>query len=94
MAVLISNIIAGVVTSKVSMVQDAMGLLVQKKQLIDQLYEYGVTASYDEIRRFKISEAAASSKQEQSIRLEKGYRLIRGVSDNFDALRSTQNGLK
>ena len=70
------------------------GTVSSEKATHCQLHEYGVTASYDEIRRFKISEAAASSKQEQSIRLEKGYRLIRSVSDNLDALRSTQNGLK
>ena len=94
MAVLISNIVTGVVTSKVSMLQVSLGLLVQKKQLIDRLHEYGVTASYNEIRRFKISVAAASAKQEQSIRLEKEYGLIQGVSDNFDVTLSTQNRLK
>ena len=69
--VLISNIMTGVVASKFSMLQVLLGLLVQKKQLIDHLHEYGVTASYDEFRRFKISAAAALTKQEQSIRLEK-----------------------
>ena len=90
-AVLISNIITGAVTS---MLQVSLGLLVQKKQVIDHLHEYGVTASYDEIRRFKISAPAASTKQEQSIRLKSGCGLIQGVSDNFDATLSTQNGLK
>ena len=71
------------------MLQVSLGLLVQKKQLIDHLYEYVVTASYDEIRRTK-----QEQRQEQNIRLEKGYRLIQGVSDNFDATLSTQNRLK
>ena len=40
------------------------------------------------------SKALTLTKQEQNIRLEKGYRLILGVSDNFDATLSTQNRLK
>ena len=40
------------------------------------------------------SKALTLTKQEQNIRLEKGYRLIQGVSDNFDATLSTQNRLK
>ena len=38
-AVLISNKTTGVVTSKISMLQISLGLLVQKKQLTDHLYE-------------------------------------------------------
>ena len=38
------------------------------------------------------SKTLTLTKQEQNIRLEKGY--IQGVSDNFDATLSTQNGLK
>ena len=45
---------------------------------------YNATASHDEIRRFKMSAAGASTKQEQNIRLEKEYELIESVSDNFD----------
>ena len=88
------NIITGVVTPNVFMLQVSLGLIVPKKQLIDHLHEYGVTASYDEICRFKIPAAAASTKQKQSIRLEKGFGLIQGVSDNFDATLLLQNRLK
>ena len=73
------------------MLQVSLGLLVQKKQLIDHLHEYGVTASYGKIRGIKIPAAAASTKQEQSIRLEKVFGLNQGVSDNFDATLLTQN---
>ena len=58
--------------------------------MIDHLY--GITASYDEIRRFNISAASSSGKEITQFNCENG--LIQGVSDNFDATISTQNGLK
>ena len=60
--------------------------------MINHLYGYGITASYDEIRRFKISAASSSGKEITQFNCENG--LIQGVSDNFDATLSTQNGLK
>ena len=60
--------------------------------MINHLYEYGITASYDEIRRFKISAASSSGKEITQFNCENG--LIQGVSDNFDATLSTQNGSK
>ena len=57
---LISSMIASTASSNIFLLQVALGLLVQENLLIEYLYEYGVTASYDEVRRFKISAAAAS----------------------------------
>ena len=86
---LISSMITTIATSKVSMLQVALGLLVQDKKHIEHLYEYGVTSSYDEVRRFKISAAhSAIQENEQYFDSEEG--LIQGVSDNFDAHLSTQ----
>ena len=86
--------ITNAVTSNISMFQVAPGLLVQEKRLIGHLYEYRVTASYDEVRRFKISAAAASTSLDTSKTLSQKNGLIQGVSDNFDANLSNQNGLK
>ena len=81
-------------TSNISMLQVALGLLVQDKRLIEHLNEYRVTASDDEVCRFKISAAAASTSLDTSKNLRQNNGLIQGVSDNFDANLSTQNGLK
>ena len=68
---LISSMIKSVLTSKVSILQVALGLEVQEKRLIEHLYEYSVTASYDEIRRFKISSAYLAG-QSPSLQLVPG----------------------
>lgn len=89
---LLGSMITSKVTSKVTMLQVAIGLLVNEKILIQDLYDYGVTSSYDEIRRFKIS--AAVSKQNQAKRFDSKLGLVQGSSDNFDVALNTQNGLK
>ena len=89
---LISGMISTVSSYKSSILQVALGVFVQDKRLIDHLYEYGITASYDEVRRFKISAASSSGNQLSHFSSENG--LIQCVSDNFDATLSTQNGLK
>ena len=60
-AALIRNIITTAVISHPSMLQIALGLLAQEKKKIHQLYAFGASASYDEIRRYKISAAAATN---------------------------------
>ena len=75
------------------MVQVALGLFVREKKIIQFLNEFGVTSSYDEVRRFKISAAHQTSKQ-KTVPLDSNDGLIQGISDNFDANLSTQNGLK
>ena len=50
--VLMSSMIKTVITSRVSILQVALGLEVQEKRLIEYLCEYRVTASYNEVRRF------------------------------------------
>ena len=59
-AALIRNIITTAVTSHPSMLQIALGLLALAKKN-HQLYVFGASASYDEIRRYKISAAAATN---------------------------------
>ena len=91
-AALISNIVTSMTSSKVSMLQISLGLFVREKKIIECLQELGVTSSYDEVRRFKISAAHHASKDHLILDSEKG--LIQGVSDNLDANLSTQNSLK
>ena len=70
----------------------SLRLFVREKKIIECLQELGVTSSYDEVRRFKISAAHHAIKDHLILDSEKG--LFQGVSDNFDANLSTQNGLK
>ena len=58
---LISNIVTIISSSNVSMLQISLGLLVREKKMIECLHEFGVTSSYDEVRRFKISAAKHAS---------------------------------
>ena len=90
---LISSMIASTASSNIFLLQVALGLLVQENLLIEYLYEYGVTASYDEVRRFKTS-AAAASKNKNKSKIKQNGGLMQGVSDNFDANLCTQNGIK
>ena len=90
---LISSIVTSMASSKVSMLQVALGLKIREKKAVEYLQEYGVTSSYDEVRRFKIS-SAYHARQKNNVMLDSQNGLIQGVSDNFDANLSTQNGLK
>ena len=90
---LISSMVAAISSSQTSILQVALGLFVHDKKVIQQLHEYGVTCSYDEVRRFKISAAIFTTNQKPHC-LKSEHGLIHGVSDNFDANLCTQNGLK
>ena len=82
---LIGSILASTASSNISILQMAVELLVQEKRLIEHLSEYGVTASNDEVRIFKISAAAASTNKDKSRNLKQNSVLIQGFSDNSDA---------
>ena len=73
-----ANIVTSAVTSHPAMLQIALGLLAREKKTIQQLYAFGVSASYDEIRRYKISAAATTNFFDLSLDAEKG--LIQGVT--------------
>ena len=73
---LIGNIIRTAVTLHPSMLQIALGLLAREKK-IQQLYVFGASASYNEIRRYKISAAATTNFLE--VKLSSNQELIQGV---------------
>ena len=76
---LISSMIITIARSKVTTLQVALGLLLQEKKLIEHLYEYGVTASYDEVRRFKISAAYSASQEKEKTLDSKRRTHSRGI---------------
>ena len=69
---------------------------IKRKQLIEELYRFGETTTYDEFLLFKGS--TACSETDKSYKLCKSNdgnnKLIQGVSHNFDCKLSSQNGLK
>jgi hypothetical protein len=88
---LVSAMLNTVCNSRTSMLQVALAQLVRGKKVIEHLRDYAVTSTYTEFRRFKIS---AGSANEVQVQLDASEGLIQGVSDNFDAALSTQNGVK
>lgn len=63
--------------------------------MIETLYDFGVTCSYDETVRFKASAAAEAVKKTALRGIEdSNVGLVQVVADNFDANISSQNGLR
>ena len=73
--------------------QVSLGAIVNRKEMIEYLHDYGIVAPYDKVRRLKMSAAAIANSPWRSVDLEASHGLIQGVSDNFDALILSQNGL-
>ena len=57
------------------------------------MYEYRVSASYDEVRRFRICTAFLAG-QSPLLKFTSKGRLFQGIFNNFDAHLCTQNGLQ
>ena len=92
-AVMIGNIITSVMTKRFTRLQLALSVLASNKTLIEHLHEYGITSTYDEFRRFKVSAAAATdASNHKEVDAKDG--LIQIIADNFDAHIHSQNGLK
>jgi len=74
--------------------QIALGIVLNRKGLIEQLYDFLVSCSYDEVLWFKPSVAAAAVSS-ASLRGNAHAKdsLVQLVSDNFDAQISLRNGL-
>ncbi len=47
--ILIGNMITGLVSNRYTSIQVSLAILVQAKQLVNQLHDYGVVCSYDEL---------------------------------------------
>ncbi|KAH3691182.1 hypothetical protein DPMN_194410 [Dreissena polymorpha] len=97
-ALLICNMVTGLVNNKPTSLQIALGIETREKACIQNLYDFGVTCSYDEVLRFKTSAAVSTVAEEQNPSLrpitDANEDLIQAVADNFDANVSSQNGLK
>ena len=92
--ILIGNIVTNILCNHPTTLQLALGNLIRdSKLLINQMYQFRVTCSYDEILRFKKSAAFAATKEMQLSGIHRAdHGLIQAVADNFDADISSQNG--
>ena len=90
---LIGGMVTSVVQNKPTQLQLALGILLRhSKTILNHLYKYRVTCSYDEVLRFKKSAALNSSKGGWVNGVPKNNSLLQVISDNFDADISSQNG--
>ena len=94
-AAMMGNIITSVVNNQTIALQLSLSVLLnQKRKLVDQFHNFGVTSSYNELQRFKIS-CASSIENLPSLRLfDSTNGLVQVVADNFDTEISSQNGQK
>ena len=93
-AMLIGNIITSVVRNKATHRQIALGVLLRDyKAILGYTYDYGITCSYDEIRRFRKSAevAAAAEPSVHGISSAEGC-FVQTVVDIFDADIHSPNG--
>ena len=77
-----------VVTIRFTKLQLALSVLASDRKLIERLHEYGITSTYQEFWRFKVSAAASSENNDKEVRERDG--LIQIVEDNFDAYIHSQ----
>ena len=92
-ALLIGNIVTSIISNNPTNLQIALGNLIRdSKSLINQMYQFGVTCSYDEILQFKKSAALAATNDIQLSGIHEGDGgLIQTLVDNFNADISSQN---
>ena len=93
-AILIGSMITTALHCHPTDLQIALGVLMRdSKQLVNQMYTFGVTCSYVEVLRFKKSAAFHAAQHDLKIGISDcNSGLVQVVVDNFDANISSQNG--
>ena len=85
-AALVGHIIMSAVTGRATLLQLVLSVLLnQQRQLVDHFHKFGVTTSYDELRRFRISAATSVAKDAYApSKFNCREDLVQVVADNFD----------
>ena len=83
---MICNMVTGHLSGHPTPLQIALGIFLRgRKRYIKQFYAYGITCSYDEMRRFRKSAAIDSYlKTVEGSRESSGNKLRQYIADNFD----------
>ena len=95
--IMICNMITNLISRTSTPFQIALGILIRKKYLIQNLFKCGVICSYSEVLRFRKSAAKASKQVIERGLVHtsvEGAGLVQVVVDNFDTNISSQNGLQ
>lgn len=88
-AFMIGHIITSAISGQATSLQIALSVLLSRhRKMIDELHNYGVASSYDELRRFRISAATAMASVPK---FDSDAGLVQVVADNFDTQISSQN---
>ena len=90
---LIGNMITKVVGKKYPSLLVDLAVLVNKKETVEHLHEYGVVCSYDELKRFRSSSAFHASSMTGNSMRHHIEGLVQSVMENFDVNISSMNGL-
>ena len=93
-SLLIGNIVSSCVNKGPTPLQVALSVLLGERNLIEHLYEYGITCSYSEFLRYRTSAAVDQDDKGCLDVLPHNGGLVQVIADNFDLLISTFNGLK
>ena len=89
---LIGNIVTSIVQNCTTPLQLALGtLFIRSKSILNHLYEYRVTGSYDELLRFKKSAAVHSAKAGHLLGVPDTGSLLQVITDNYDQIMHSQN---
>ena len=93
-SLLISNIMFSVVTKQYTPLQISLAILLKKSEFVTETNKYRITCTIDELQRLKSSIAINITKQPNSYTVSAPSNLLQFVVDNYDAVISSQNGLK
>ena len=94
-SLLVGNLVTSSVANRYTSLQVALAILVERSALIDHLYDYGITCSYNELLRFRTSAALWTvNRRTYDIIAHYLRGLVQCVADNFDCAISSMNGKK
>jgi len=94
-AAMMGNNITRVVNNQTTALLLSLSVLLnQKRKLVDQFHNFGVTSSYNELWRLKFSSASSMANLPWLRLFDSTNGLVQVVADNFDTKISSQNGQK
>ncbi|KAK7460357.1 hypothetical protein BaRGS_00038885 [Batillaria attramentaria] len=84
-AAMIGHIVTSAVSDQATSLQLALSVLLSRqRKVIEELHSFGVTTTYDELRRLRIPAAhAVVSAQRGLTQFDSADGLVQAVSDNF-----------
>ena len=94
--ILMGNLITSIVANRYTNLQIGLAVLVERKAIVDHLYDYRITCSYDELLWFRTSAAVwTANRRTYGIICHRKQGLVQvTAADNFDCNISSMNGKK